>query len=373
MWVLLKAVLALEDGTIFEGKGFGYPSEVSGEVVFNTGMVGYPEALTDPSYFGQILVQTYVLIGCYGVPSFSLKENGIPLHFESDGIKVKGYVVHELQRNPSHWSCEKSLEEWLYEQKIPGIEGIDTRELTKKLRVKGVMLGILKVGDFDLEEIKEKIREIEDPNKQNLVKEVSIPKPIEYNLGKTKIVLIDCGVKFGILRSLLSRNLSLIRVPYDFPADKILDYEPKGIVISNGPGDPKMCEETIKNVKELLETDLPIMGICLGNQILALASGANTYKLKFGHRGQNHPVIDLKTKKCYITSQNHGYAIEANSLKETDFEPWFINANDRTIEGIRHKKKRIFGVQFHPEASPGPIDTEFLFDLFLKEVEKCRN
>ncbi|MGC8812070.1 MAG: glutamine-hydrolyzing carbamoyl-phosphate synthase small subunit [Candidatus Aenigmatarchaeota archaeon] len=369
---MLKAILALEDRTILEGKGFGFPCEVSGEVVFNTGMVGYPEALTDPSYFGQILVQTYILIGCYGVPSFSFREKGIPLHFESGGVKVKGYVISELQRNPSHWSCEKSLDEWLYEQKIPGIEGIDTRELTKKLRTKGVMLGILKVGDYDLEEVEEKIRKIEDPNKINLVKEVSISEPVEYNPGKRKIVLIDCGTKYGILRSLLKRNLSVIRVPYDFSPDKILDFEPEGIVISNGPGNPKMCEETIKTVEELLETDLPIMGICLGNQILALASGANTYKLKFGHRGQNHPVIDLKTKKCYITSQNHGYAIEQESLKETGFEPWFINANDKTIEGIKHKNKKVFGVQFHPEASPGPIDTDFLFDLFLKEVEKCR-
>ncbi len=369
---MLKAILALEDGTILEGKGFGFPCEVSGEVVFNTGMVGYTEALTDPSYFGQILVQTYVLIGCYGVPSFSLKEKGIPLHFESEGIKVKGYAISELQKNPSHWSCEKTLDQWFYEQKIPGIEGIDTRELTKKLRIKGTMLGILKVGNYDLKEIEEKLKKIEDPNKRNLVEEVSISEPIEYNSGKRKIVLIDCGTKYGILRSLLSRNLSVIRVPFDFSAEKILEFEPAGIVISNGPGDPKMVEETIETVRKLLETDLPIMGICLGNQILSLASGANTYKLKFGHRGQNHPAVDLKTKKCYITSQNHGYAIEPNSLKETDFEPWFINANDKTIEGIKHKKKSVFGVQFHPEASPGPLDTEFIFDLFLKEVKKCQ-
>ena len=342
MWVLLKAILALEDGTILEGKGFGFPCETSGEVIFNTGMVGYTEALTDPSYFGQILVQTYILIGCYGVPSFSLKENEIPLHFESEGIKVRGYVISELQRNPSHWACEKTLDEWLYEQRIPGIEGIDTRELTKKLRIKGTMLGILKVGEYDLEEIKEKLNKIEDPNEKNLVKEVSITKPIEHNSGKRRVVLIDCGTKHGILRSLLARKLSVVRVPYNFSVDKILDFEPEGIVISNGPGNPKKCEETIRTVKELLETDLPIMGICLGNQILALAAGANTYKLKFGHRGQNHPVLDLKTGKCYITSQNHGYAIDKDSLKETDFELCFINANDKTAEGIKHKKKKIF-------------------------------
>lgn len=370
----MKAVLALEDGTIFIGESFGYPSETSGEVVFNTGMVGYTESLTDPSYFGQILVQTYVLVGCYGVPPFSLTdENKIPLHFESESIKVKGYVVSELQKIPSHWACEKSLDEWLYEQKIPGISGIDTRKLTKKLRIKGTMLGMIKVGDFSTEEIEEEVKKVQDPNKLNLVEEVSIKKPIEYKTGERRIVLIDCGVKLGIVRSLLERKINLIRVPYDYPTDKILDYQPEGIVVSNGPGDPKKCEKTVENVRELLETEIPILGICLGNQTLALASGANTYKLKFGHRGQNHPVIDLETKKCYITSQNHGYAVEPASLKDTEFKAWFLNANDKTIEGIKHKTKNIFGVQFHPEASPGPLETNFIFDMFLEKVTKCQN
>jgi len=370
---MAKAVLALENGLILEGRGFGYPSETSGEVVFNTGMVGYPESLTDPSYFGQILVQTYILIGCYGVPSTaSVDGNSIPLNFESDGIKVRGYVVSELQKMPSHWNCQKTLDEWLYEQKIPGIEGIDTRKLTKQLRESGTMLGILQVGDFDKEEIKEKLKEIADPNKMNLVEHVSIDKPVEYGNGKRKIVLIDCGVKFGILRCLLERKVSVVRVPYNYSAEKILDLEPDGVIISNGPGNPKNCEETIKNVRSLLDTGIPMMGICLGNQILALAAGAETYKLKFGHRGQNHPVIDLQTNKCYITSQNHGYAVEPSSLHSTDFEPWFINANDKTVEGIRHKHAAVFGVQFHPEGSPGPYETGFLFDIFLREVEKCR-
>jgi carbamoyl-phosphate synthase small subunit len=370
---LVKAVLALKDGTILEGNGFGYPCEVSGEVVFSTGMTGYTEALTDPSYFGQILIQTYPLIGNYGVPPYSITDEfGIPLHFESDRIQVKGYVVYSLTQNPSHWSNKKTLNEWLYEQKVPGIEGIDTRELTKKIRVKGTMLGILKVAEeIDLEEIKTRLNEVEDPNERDLVKEVTIDKLVEYNYEKSpRVILIDCGTKFGIIRNLLQRGMNVVRVPYDYPAEKILGMNPSGIVISNGPGDPKKCHRTIQAVKEILETNLPIMGICLGNQILALATGAETYKLKFGHRGQNHPCIDLFDEKCYITSQNHGYAIDAESLRETEFDIWFKNVNDKTIEGIRHRKKPIFGTQFHPEASPGPYEMSFLFDYFLKEVKK---
>ncbi|MEM3437025.1 MAG: glutamine-hydrolyzing carbamoyl-phosphate synthase small subunit [Nitrososphaerales archaeon] len=370
---MVKAILALEDGTILEGNGFGYPCEVSGEVVFNTGMTGYTESLTDPSYFGQILIQTYPLIGNYGVPPYSITDEfEIPLHFESNRIQVKGYVIYSLTQNPSHWSNKKSLNEWLYEQKIPGIEGIDTRELTKRIRIKGTMLGILKVAEeIDLKEIEARLKEIEDPNKKDLVREVTIDEPIEYNSGRSlKIVLIDCGTKFGIIRNLLQRGMDVIRVPYDYPAEKILGLNPSGIVISNGPGDPKKCDKTIRVVREILETDLPVMGICLGNQILALATGADTYKLKFGHRGQNHPCINLYDGKCYITSQNHGYSINAESLKETEFDVWFKNVNDKTVEGIKHRKKPVFGTQFHPEASPGPYEAGFLFDYFLKEVKK---
>lgn len=374
--VLSKGILALEDGTILEGKGFGYPCEVSGEVVFNTGMVGYCESLTDPSYCGQILVQTWILLGNYGVAPYSITDKfGIPLHFESNRIQVTGYVVHSLSDKPSHWASNKSLNEWLCEQKIPGIEGIDTRELTKKLRMKGVMLGILKVDDeIDVEELKEKTKSIEDPNKRDLAREVTVDRPIEHKIDSAfNVVLIDCGVKFGILRNLLSRNVNVIRVPYDYSAEKILDFNPSGIVISNGPGDPKKYEKTIETVKELLETNIPIMGICLGNTLLSLVAGANTYKLKFGHRGQNHPVIDLFTKKCYITSQNHGYVVDPKSLNGTGFEVWLINANDKTVEGIRHKNKPIFATQFHPEASPGPYETGFLFDNFVESVKRCRS
>jgi carbamoyl-phosphate synthase small subunit len=375
VWVSIRAVLALEDETIIEGIGFGYPCEVSGEVVFNTGMVGYPESLTDPSYCGQILVQTYPLIGNYGKSSVKITDKfGIPLHFESDRIQVTGYVISELQIHPSHWAEEKTLDEWFKEEKIPGMYEIDTRELTKKLRIKGVMLGILKIAEeIDTEEIKSKTKSIEDPNTRDLVKSVTVKEPIEYNSGNSpKIVLIDCGVKFGIIRNLLERNVDLVRVPYDYSAEKILSYNPSGIVISNGPGNPKKCEKTIETVKSLLEANIPMMGICLGNQILALASGGNTFKLKFGHRAQNHPCIDLLTKRCYITTQNHGYAVDPSSLSETGFEVSFINANDKTMEGIKHKTKPVFGAQFHPEASPGPYETGFLFDNFIKKVIECQ-
>ncbi len=363
----------MEDGTILEGFGFGHPTEVTGEVVFNTGMVGYTESLTDPSYYGQILVQTYPLVGNYAVPPYSIDNGfGVPLHFESDRIQVTGYIISELQKNPSHWATEKTLNDWLEEQKVPGIEGIDTRELTKKLRSKGVMLGILKVADdIDAEEIKSKIANIEDPNRKDLVKPVSVDKPIVYNSKSSPtVVLIDCGVKFGIIRNLLARNTNIVRVPYDYSAEKILGYNPGGVVISNGPGDPKMCVKTIDAVRELLETSIPIMGICLGNQILGLAAGGNTYKLKFGHRAQNHPCMDLETKRAYITTQNHGFTVEPKSLEKTDFIVNFVNINDKTIEGMKHKTKPVFGIQFHPEASPGPYETGFLFDKFMGEVRK---
>jgi carbamoyl-phosphate synthase small subunit len=379
---LFRAILALEDGTILSGNGFGNPCEISGEVVFNTGMVGYTESLTDPSYWGQILIQTYPLIGNYAVPSYSIAGKlGIPLHFESNSIKVAGYIVSSLTKNPSHWSFDKKLDDWLVENKIPGIEGVDTRELTKKLRLKGTMLGILKVAEHidsgEIDAIKQKIKNIIDPNERDLVKEVTIPGPISYTDDEKfkNVVVIDCGVKFGIIRSLLARNVNVVRVPADYPVEKIMEFAPNGILISNGPGDPKKCVAAINTVKKFLEDEnsLPIMGICLGNQILALAAGADTYKLKFGHRGQNHPCIDLFSKRCYITSQNHGYAIEEGSLDATNFETFFVNANDKTIEGIKHKSKPVFGVQFHPEASPGPYETGYLFENFVGEVKKCQN
>ncbi len=369
-----KAILILEDGSIFLGRGFGAIKRVSGEVVFSTSMVGYPESLTDPSYYGQILTLTYPLIGNYGVPPYYTDKDGIPIYFESIGIKVRGLIIQNLCIKSSHYLSNKTLDEWLKDESIPGIYGIDTRKLTKKLREKGVMLGILEVyeenDEPNIENLLKEAKNIPDPNKEDLVSKVSIKEPIHYNInGEKKIVLIDCGVKCGILRSLLKHRVNIIRVPYNFSAKEIMEYNPNGILISNGPGDPKKCEKTIETIKEISNEEIPIMGICLGNQILALAFGGNTYKLKYGHRSQNQPVYDLKTNRCYITTQNHGYAVDPKSLEEKDLDVWFINANDKTIEGLKHKKKNIFAVQWHPEASPGPYDTEFLFEIFLRMLK----
>ncbi|HZY95230.1 MAG TPA: glutamine-hydrolyzing carbamoyl-phosphate synthase small subunit [Candidatus Bathyarchaeia archaeon] len=363
-----NAVLALEDGTILRGKGFGAHTEAAGEVVFNTAMIGYPELLTDPSYHEQIVVMTYPILGSYGVPRFSLCDrHGVPLHFESESVKVKGYVAHSLS-TPSHWSSEKSLSDWLADERVPGIFGIDTRYLTQKLRVKGTMLGFVAVSDnpLDFEPISEKLARLSDPNSRDLVGNVSIKEPIHYvNSNPSIIVVVDCGVKYGILRSLLQTGTSVIRVPYDYSASDILELEPQGIIISNGPGDPKKCLKTIETARALIETDLPVLGICLGAQILGLAAGADTYKLRFGHRAVNHPCLDLRTGRCYITTQNHGYTIRPESLPGTEFQARFVNMNDKTIEGITHNSKNVLGIQWHPESSPGPYDTTFLFEQFL--------
>jgi len=363
------AVLALEDGTIFRGKSFGAPIDVTGEVVFNTSMIGYPELLTDPSYDEQIVVMTYPILGSYGVPSYSLcDEHGLPLHYESDSIKLKGYAIHTLSK-PSHWSSERRLEDWLEQEKVPGIQSIDTRAVTRKIRTNGTMLGLLKTSDskIGLEQVREELSQLTDPNSTDLVRNVSPSEPIHYvNNSDATVVVLDCGVKYGIVRNLLASGASVVRVPYDYSVNEILEFEPRRIVISNGPGDPKNCIQTIDTVRELLETDIPIMGICLGMQILALAAGANTYKLKFGHRAVNHPCVDLKTGRCYITTQNHGFTVNSESLTQTKFATRFVNINDKTIEGIVHKNKEIIGVQWHPESAPGPYDTRFLFDQFME-------
>jgi carbamoyl-phosphate synthase small subunit len=365
------AVLALEDGTIFRGKSFGASTDRSGEVVFNTSMIGYPELLTDPSYLEQIVVMTYPIIGSYGVPSFSrCDKHGIPLHFESETIKVKGYAVHSLS-DPSHWSSDKTIQEWLEEEGVPGITGLDTRALTRKIRANGTMLGFVKTseGSIGSDEIGNRLKKLTDPNGDDLVRNVSPSEPVHYvNNSDTTVVIIDCGVKYGILRSLLSSGVSVVRVPYDYSVSDILEFEPAGIVLSNGPGDPKKCAKTIETTRELLETDIPMLGICLGMQILALAANGDTYKLKFGHRAINHPCLDLKTGRCYITTQNHGYSVNKDSIDGTPFDVRFVNANDKTIEGLQHQKKSIMGVQWHPESSPGPYDTQFLFDQFAKEA-----
>ena len=368
-----NAALVLENGEVFLGYGFGSSSKVSGEVVFTTGMVGYPQSLTDPSYHEQILVFTYPLMGNYGVPDPNLKDEwGLPKFFESEGIKVKGIVVFECVKNPSHWNSRMSLDEWCKLEKVPGIEGIDTRKLTSILREKGTMLGILKVceegEELELEKLLKEVKKIEDPNKRNLVQEVSILNPIRYQSDKKlKVVVIDCGVKYSILRSLLIRNLQVIRVPWNWTADEILELNPNGIVISNGPGDPKKIDKTIETSMELIDEGVPILGICLGNQVIALACGAKTFKLKYGHRGLNKPVIDLETKKCFVTSQNHGFAVDSNSLPPK-LKIWYLNADDKTIEGLKHLEKPCISVQFHPEHNPGPWDAETIFDYFLELI-----
>jgi len=354
-----KAKLLLEDGTSVNGLGFGYWGNSFGEVVFNTGMVGYPETLTDPSYCGQILIFTYPLIGNYGIPS-NERENGLLKNFESEKIYCSGVVISDYSFNYSHYSAVKSLDEWLKENKIPGIYGVDTRMLTRKLREYGTMPG--KIMSIDDEEFVNAA--FVDPNLTDLVNIVST-KDIQYfEKGSKKIAIVDCGVKNNIIQAFLRRDISVIRVPYDYDFTR-LDVD--GYVISNGPGDPSVCKETINNVKKSFEIGKPILGICLGCQIIGLASGAKTYKLKYGHRSHNQPVNEMGTKRCYITSQNHGYAIDANTLSE-DWREWFVNDNDGTNEGIIHISKPVFGAQFHPEASPGPDDTEFIFDMFVRSL-----
>lgn len=369
----LNAVLALEDGTVMQGAGFGRPAKVEGEVVFNTGMVGYVESLTDPSYHGQILVQTYPLIGNYGVPVSAQTDTFGTM--ESDRIQVRGYAIADLCKTPSHWSSTNTLPRWLDEQAKPGIYGVDTRELTKKLRTEGTMLGILDVSydEPDVEQLSQDAKRVNDPNQADLVKEVSIGKATAYgdSDGPT-VALIDCGVKFGILRSLMNRKCRVVRLPYDSAESEILKWNPDGIVVSNGPGDPKFCGATIKCLHSLIESDIPILGICLGLQLIALAEGADTYKMKFGHRGQNHPCLDIKSAKTWITSQNHGYAVDPKSLKDTDFTLRLTHLNDGTVEGIRHQSRPVQAVQFHPEASPGPTEAGVIFDEFLGDVHRYR-
>ncbi|MFQ6137134.1 MAG: glutamine-hydrolyzing carbamoyl-phosphate synthase small subunit [Candidatus Hydrothermarchaeales archaeon] len=357
----MHACLVLEDGTVVKGAGFGAEKEVLGEVVFNTSMSGYQEALTDPSYKGQILILTYPLVGNYGVN---------PDDFESEKIKVEGFVVREYCHFPSHRKGEKTIDEFLKENYIPGISGVDTRALTIKIRKYGTMKGALKTSKKEIapEGLVVKAKEQPDISELDLVKLVTIPRIKRY--GKKSgpnIVMIDCGTKLSIIENLLKRDVNVAAVPAHTSHKDILDLEPDGIVVSNGPGDPMMADYAVKTLKNLLE-ELPIFGICFGNQLLALAAGGKTYKLKFGHRGSNQPVKDLATGRVYITSQNHGFAVDAKSLEGTGFEVSHINPNDGSVEGMTHKELPIFSVQYHPEAHPGPWDSNYLFDEFLKLV-----
>ena len=349
---LPAARLVLEDGTAIAGRLHGFPKSVAGEIVFNTGMVGYPEALTDPSYSGQILVLTYPLIGNYGVPA----RNGSDLSFESGRIQVAGLIVSELAQGYSHATACDSLPEWLRQEGIPCLAGVDTRALTKRLREQGSMLGKIVVGTDDVP--------FDDPNRHDLVAAVSIAERVIYPGGERTVVVVDCGCKSSIIENLRARGLTVVRVPsdYDFLAE---DFD--AVLVSNGPGDPGVCTTTIRNIERAMRLDRPIMGVCLGHQLLALAAGAKTYKLKFGHRGHNQPCLEAGTGRCFITSQNHGFAVDPNSLPE-GWEPWFTNANDGSNEGMRHRSRPFLSVQFHPEAAPGPVDCQYLFDNFLSMV-----
>jgi carbamoyl-phosphate synthase small subunit len=327
---------------------------VAGEVVFNTGMVGYPESLTDPSYAGQILVLTYPHIGNYGVPPMIRDDAGLPRTFESERIQIAGLVISSLSGDTTHWSADRNLHDWLVAENVPGIYGVDSRALTKLIREKGSMLGKLLPGGEDLA--------WRDPNRSNLVAEVSIAEPVNYGSDGPRVVLIDTGAKASIVRGLLQAGARVRRVPWDYD---FFDEEFDGVFLSNGPGDPKMAAKTVEHARRALDDRVPVFGICLGNQILALAAGADTFKLKFGHRSQNQPCAEVGTRRCVITSQNHGYAVNGATLPR-GWREWFVNANDGTNEGIRHEWKPARGVQFHPEANPGPSDTSFLFDRFLE-------
>ncbi len=355
----MERKLLLEDGTLLEGTPFGADTSIAGEVVFNTAMTGYPESLTDPSYKGQILVLTYPIVGNYGVPN-SDEENKLLKFFESSTLHISGLVISDYSEDYSHWNAGKSLGDWLKEHNIPGIYNIDTRKLTKILREKGSMLGKIIHEDEQVESY--------DPNQDNLVAQVSIGKREVYGKGKYRILLIDCGVKYNIIRYLLERDTTVIRVPWDHD---FLNEDYDGLFISNGPGDPKKCDITIKNLIRAYETDKPIFGICLGNQLMGLAAGADTYKLKYGHRSHNQPVINVQTKQAYITSQNHGFAINNNSLPKS-WKPLFVNLNDQTNEGMIHVEKPFFSTQFHPEASGGPTDTAYLFDEFIDRIKEYK-
>ena len=357
----MKAYLILEDGTVFEGTSIGSSREVISEIVFNTSMTGDLEVLTDPSYAGQAVVMTYPLIGNYGI----CRED-----MESRQAWPDGYIVRELSRIPSNFRSGDTIDHFLKEQDIPGISGIDTRALTKILREKGTMNGMITTnGDYDLEEVKEKIRQY---TVKGVVLKTSVKKPYVLPGDGKKVALLDCGAKDNIARNLNKRGCEVTVYPADTPAEEILKTDPDGIMLSNGPGDPAENVGIIEEVRKLYESSVPIFAICLGHQLMALATGAKTYKLKYGHRGGNHPVKDLETGRVYITSQNHGYAVDEESLDPSVAVPAFVNVNDKTNEGLKYVGKNIFTVQYHPEACPGPLDSGYLFDRFMRMMEEGR-
>ena len=382
-----NVTLILDDGSRFHGKSFGYEKPVAGEVVFNTAMTGYPESLTDPSYAGQLMTLTYPLVGNYGVPPFTVEPNGLATFMESERIHAEAIIVSDYSEDFSHWNAVESLADWLKREQVPGITGIDTRELTKVLREHGVMMGRIVFDDVE-NEIDNSQLTIDNYEDVNYVDRVSCKEIIVYtgkesplhfpitiptaqlncqlstvNCQLKRVVLLDCGVKSNILRCLLKRDVEVIRVPWDYDYNE-LEFD--GLFISNGPGDPDTCDAAVQNIRRAMKNEkLPIFGICMGNQLLSKAGGAKIYKLKYGHRSHNQPVRMVGTERCFITSQNHGYAVDNTTLTE-DWEPLFINMNDGSNEGIRHKRNPWFSAQFHPEAASGPTDTEFLFDEFVK-------
>ena len=354
-----NVTLVLQDGTTFKGQSFGYDKPVAGEVVFNTAMMGYPESLTDPSYAGQLMTLTYPLVGNYGVPPFTIESNGLATFMESDRIHASAIIVADYSQQYSHWNACESLAQWLKREKVTGITGIDTRQLTKVLREHGVMMGKI-IFDDEPDNIPEA-----DYEGVNFVDKVSCKEVIRYNEGAgKKVVLVDCGVKNNIIRCLINRGVEVIRVPWNHD---YTDMDFDGLFLGNGPGDPDTCVDAVNNIRRFLALPdvRPCMGICMGNQLLSKAAGASIYKLKYGHRSHNQPVRMVGTNRCFVTSQNHGYCVDNNTLP-SDWKPLFINMNDGSNEGVRHAERPWFSVQFHPEACSGPVDTEFLFDDFVK-------
>lgn len=355
-----EAKIALEDGTILKGESFGYETTKVGEIVFSTGMVGYTESLTDPSFKGEILMSTYPLEGNYGVNEE---------WYQSDKIQVEGFIVREVCKNVSNFSSQKTLDEFLKEFKVPGISGIDTRDLTLKIREQGSMKGAISTEEIDDNDLLELARNQQSIINMDLVPKVSTKEINIFNEdSKKKVAIIDCGIKKSIIEGFLEKEIGVILYPYNTDYKTILDYSPNGLMVSCGPGNPDRVYETIETVQKL-SNHLPIFGICMGQQLIAKSFGAKSYKMKFGHRGSNQPVKDLETGKVFITSQNHGFTIDKESLKDTDLELTQVNLNDGTPEGISHKELPLHCIQYHPEACPGPNDTRFVFDIFSKMVD----